>query len=102
MTDHGSCYSRKYMEEMSGDNGYCKYPLPAWVRLALGHEENKMPIRYAPCNCYEYDENFDDLAESGAQARPGTDVSEWRCPACGAAPITPSPLRIHTDQGWLP
>ena len=55
MKNTGSCYSCKYMEEMAGDNGYCKYPLPAWIHLALGREENKMPICYAPCNCYEYD-----------------------------------------------
>jgi len=48
----GSCYCCKWLEEIEGDYGYCKYPVPAWVHLALP-EHNRINVRYAPCPVYE-------------------------------------------------
>jgi len=48
-----SCCTCRYMREITGNSGYCEYPLPAWVHLALGHGENRMPLQYAPCDCYD-------------------------------------------------
>ena len=49
-----SCGTCKHFHQTTEDHGYCLYKIPAWLILALKDEEaNLMPVRYAPCNCYE-------------------------------------------------
>lgn len=52
-----SCATCKHFEAKSDDHGYCEYPVPAWLILAMPRidvtDKRLMPARYAPCACYE-------------------------------------------------
>lgn len=56
-----SCFTCKHFEPsgQSEDYGYCMYPVPAWLIIAIGspgRDMSLMPGRYSPCMTYEEDD----------------------------------------------
>ena len=52
-----SCYTCKHFKQHTKDHGFCEYPVPAWLIIALRKidttDKAKMPGCYSPCACYE-------------------------------------------------
>lgn len=53
-----SCQSCKWFNQQTEDHGFCEYPIPASLILALGEinpgrDLAMMPSRYAPCMCWQ-------------------------------------------------
>jgi len=56
-----SCYTCKHFKQQTEDHGFCEYPMPAWLIIALWKiditDKAKMPRRYSPCACHEEKED---------------------------------------------